>query len=227
MADLEDTLRRHIAEKLPISASDALYAPERFQHYYDDPSLARIVMHTTEDKASSVLPWALYSSFTHVINGSIDPQNEKMFKAQPELIGFEFITFSYPMMLVSQVVARAFAQWNHQIDKFYVGGCTRITTIAEGTQCSRSSSRLDSQDPLYLSPDDRQVDAVKSMAPRIREFITQMSISGGPYDGWCVSCANTLKRTMENIVLDIYPGLVGCIAAVTDDSAAKDSCTIQ
>lgn len=222
MDKLIESLRHHLEEKLPVSASDALHAPERFQHYYDSPVLARLALETDY---SGLFPWALHTRFTQ-INAKFDPGDKGSYSISLEELGKDFGLFAYPTMLIPQIIGRAFAQWNHQIDVFYTKDCLQTSADAalEQSKCARSTSRLSAQDPLYLSPDCRQLDAVKLMAPRIRELSAKIAANKSPYDRWCVLCANTLKSTVEKIVLEIHPCLVQCVAAVIKPT---DLCGLQ
>lgn len=230
MDALEKHMKLRLKAKLPSSAEAPLLAPEGFQHYDEDPLLAQAVL---DSSINELTPWAFYSLGVHIIS-VIETKNKSMYDP-PSILSTLDRTYIFPLLILQQVISEAFSKWHKQIGEFYTVGCTSAASVqvapptpnnsAFGTrsstkgaivtpQCSRNSRSLFNPTLLLdLSTEQKQVDPVKLMVPRIKDLNDKMADQSDNFHRkWCTDCIKSLKQIVTNIVLELYPHLVECAA---------------
>jgi hypothetical protein len=217
MLSLENNLQRHIASLLPAAAEDILIDPSGLEYYQSNPSLAQAVLRFGTNELA---PWAFYCMGVQFIS-RIDLKNKSTYDPPRTWLGLDG-TFTYPLLILQQVIQNAFVKWHKQINDFYSTTCPRASgSNYNPAQCSRQAGQLSANSPLCISTLEKCVDPVRMMVPRIRKLAKAMEDQNDTYYcRWCPICNTSLKKIASNIVLELHPYLVDC-AARLDRSALR------
>lgn len=208
MHDIEGHLQKHILTRLPSSAEDALHAPEAFELYRTEPSLARNVLRFGAEK---LRPWAFYSMAIPIIS-AIKLGDNSTYDPPATFLDFDG-TFTYSLLVLLKLLHHTLAKWDEQISDFYVSGCPQANRNGStGPHCSRHGRRFDHKSPLYISL--RHLSGILGLlGSRIRNLNDSMQDQDDADHGrWCNKCKYSLKKIATDILLELYPGLVECAA---------------
>jgi hypothetical protein len=131
-------------------------------------------------------------------------------------------TFTYPLLILQQVIQNTFVKWRKQINDFYSTNCPRASgSKYNPAQCSQQVGQLSTNSPLYILTWEKCVDPVRMMVPRIRKLAKAMEDQNDTYHcRWCPTCNTSLKKIAFDIVLELHPYLVDCTARL-DRSALQ------
>ncbi|CAE6523738.1 unnamed protein product [Rhizoctonia solani] len=212
MSGLEACLQDYIMDiMLPCSAVDGAYGA-KFHLYDTHPGLDVAVLRFGAD---ALAPWAFYKVgvglFSKINIGDTSTYGPPpiWFALDPE--------FAYSFFVLRQIVNDAFENWEKKISNFYTSVCLRMPSGSRSTtsnpKCARQVVKFGSGSPLYISGDQKRVDPVGEMAPRMKNLDTVLADQKDTFhSGWCFKCNTSIKEIASSVISDMYPQLVDCTA---------------
>jgi hypothetical protein len=135
----------HYLKKTLPAEKRAMYNAKLLEHYWNEPSLAGLVLET---KIPALIPWALYSLVVQLA-ASVDVSGGPC-RALPGVLHQPQGVQMFQLFAVRHIIQHTFTRWYEEIQTFYGSDCPHAH--GRGRCCSRRTQGITYfTSPLFVS----------------------------------------------------------------------------